>query len=489
MAKIVIHDNKYCQFITDDINQYNSLKRFLSYKEIGVEYTPAFRNGWNGITYLLDAKGFFYGGLLDITKEFCRTNDIEISEVEDRRKKIIKADPMDISHNLKAIGITPRDYQEEIVEKCLNVERGICRAATASGKSVCMAMIAARLNKPTLIYVIGLDLLKQFHDLFSKLFDEKIGYIGNGVCDVQRISIVSIWSIGAALKLNKKLIVNDSEDEESERELSQLQNEQVMNMLKTAKVHMFDESHVITTDTIKRIYKVIQPEHILGFSGTPYTGRGTDMLVQGILGEKVVDVSASRLIKSGVLPQPVIRFLPVPKTHCDTNSYQSVYRDYVVENDTRNTMIAENTKKLIDIGYTPLVLFRQIKHGNILMEKLREYGVKCEMLNGNDDLERRTTVKDMIEKKEINAILASSVFDIGVSIDILSALVLASPNKSIVKSLQRIGRCLRPYPGKEMVAVVDFVDQVKYLKKHSQIRRETYESEPGFEIHWPKGIK
>jgi hypothetical protein len=55
--KIIIHDNKYGQFITSDIKLFNKLKNLLSYKTAGVEYTAAYKNGWNGVNYLLDKEG------------------------------------------------------------------------------------------------------------------------------------------------------------------------------------------------------------------------------------------------------------------------------------------------------------------------------------------------------------------------------------------------------------------------------------------------
>jgi len=144
---------------------------------------------------------------------------------------------------------------------------------------------------------------------------------------------------------------------------------------------------------------------------------------------------------------------------------------------------------LLNKNYTPLVLFKQINHGNILLEKLQNAGIKCEMLYGNDTIERRNEVKEMLISKKISVILASTIFDLGVDIPELNALVLCGGGRSSIRALQRIGRVIRAFPGKKFAAVVDFYDQVKFLKKHSVIRYDIYSSEPGFKVIKCKEMK
>lgn len=354
--------------------------------------------------------------------------------------------------------------------------------------TLCTALIAARLNKPTIIYVIGLDLLKQFHDLFSELFSEPIGYIGDGVCKIERINIASIWTIGSALNIDKKNICTDDEFD-CEEKIDVSQREKILALLEQTKIHIFDECHVVTCDTIQSIHKKINPEYIYGFSGTPYRDDNTDLLIHGILGNQIVDVSASELIDKKILAQPIIKFIPVPHMSMPLAQYQTVYKSYITENAVRNMIIIQQTKELLDKKYTPLILFKHIKHGQTLYEMMSDAGIKCEMLYGNDSLKRRTEVKEMLEKKEISVILASTIFDLGINLPVLSALVLAGGGKSSIRALQRIGRIIRRYPGKTYAVVVDFFDQIKFLKKHSNIRYDIYSSEKGFKVIKCKEMK
>jgi len=487
MTKLIILDNKKCQIFSDDAALIRRLRVKLSFKMAGVEYTPAYKNGWSGITYLLSKNNKFDLGLFHKVKEFLAYNAVNYTIEDLRPPKEIFA-PIDLSETLAKYGFSPYDHQLRILNAIDQHDRGIIRAATGSGKTNCIAMVTAKLNKPTIVYVIGLDLLDQFHKLFSKLFNEEIGYIGNGICDPKRITIASIWTVGKALNLDDKSILQDEEEELSE-EAAVTNHDKILNCLSEAKVHILDECHVATTKTINEIYKNIDPEYIYGFSGTPFRDDNTDLLINGVLGEQIIDVSASELIEKGLLAQPVIKFIAVPRMSATTAPYQTVYKDYIVDNVERNDLIVKAVQDLLNKKYTPLVLFRQIRHGNILLELMQNAGIRCAMLYGDDPLDRRSEVKDMLINKEINVILASTIFDLGVDIPSLSALVLCGGGKSSIRALQRIGRIIRKFTGKKHVAVVDFYDQVKFLKKHSMRRYTIYSSEQGFRVIKCKEMK
>ena len=82
-----------------------------------------------------------------------------------------------------------RDYQEEVVTKAIESERGVIKIATGGGKTVIAAAIVARLNLKTLFIVYSIDLLQQTADEFEKMFQIKVGRIGGGICDIKRINI------------------------------------------------------------------------------------------------------------------------------------------------------------------------------------------------------------------------------------------------------------------------------------------------------------
>lgn len=488
-TKIIIHDNKYGQFITTDIKIFNKLRNLLSFKISGVEYTSAYKNGWNGITYLLDKNGYFLVGLLSKVLKFVEDNQISITLINKNKQIIPSSNSIDLSNKLQQLNIKPRNYQNKIIDTALSNNKGIIRACTGSGKTLCTALITAKINKTTIIYVIGLDLLKQFHELFTSLFDEPVGFIGNGICNISRINIVSIWTISSALKIKTPLL-NDDDNIDKELEPNQIQAQNILTMLNETKLHIFDESHVITTETIKQIFNKIDPEYIYGFSGTPFRDDGSDLLINSILGDQIIDVPASELILDGYLAQPIIKFVKVPKLFIEggNTNYQSVYKSYIVENNVRNSLIIENTKELLTKNYQVLVLFKQLQHGKNLCKYFDDAQINYEYLSGNDSLDKRIKVKNNLLSHKSNLVLASSIFDIGIDISSLSALVLAGGGKSSIRTLQRVGRVIRKYKTKKHAAIVDFYDDVRFLKSHSKKRYQIYTSEVGFKLIIPKSI-
>jgi superfamily II DNA or RNA helicase len=484
MITIKITNNKYCNIITTDYDILSELDKEFSFKLQGVEYTQAYKQGWDGRTRLLiqkNGKVFLPLGLLEKLKLFLLKMGWD-SSVEDERPEIVLAPEIDLKLKLEALQTPLRDYQEKIVKVAFDHKKGIIRSCTGSGKTLSISALVAKINKPTIIYVIGLDLLGQFHETLTQLFDEPIGYIGNGVCDIHRINVASIWTIGRTLGMKNNIIDDDGG---SEKEILKAENSKaIIDLLKSASNHIFDECHVVGCDTIKHIYKAIDPERIYGFSGTPFRSDGSDLQSTGILGDQIINVSASELIEKGFLAKPLIKFVPAPATYSRAKDYHSVYKECIVENEPRNKLIVESTQMLLGKGYRVLVLFKQIKHGKILKQMFDNINIEIEMLYGNDTLKTRDEVKEKLENGKLKAILASNIFDVGINLPSLSGLVLAGSGKSPIRCLQRVGRILRKYEGKPTVAVIDFADDAKYLKQHSKSRYETYKSEDGFIVKW-----
>ena len=486
MNKITILDHKECSVDFDDDSLFPLLRNKLSFRQVGVEHVEAFRRGhWDGVTYLVNNKRRFSLGLLDKVQEFMTENNL-VYATEDRRPPYLAPEPIDLSKKLAGLKIVPRDYQQRVVDLTDDHRRGVIRACTSSGKTLIIAMMAAKLNKPCVIHVVGLQLLQQFHDTLSSLFEEKIGWIGNGMVDIQRINVASIWTLGKALNIDLADLINE-DDEIDEDAFSESDKGRIIQMLADSPVHIVDECQFIVTNSLRSIYAAINPESLYGLSGTPYREDGTDLLAESILGPKIVDISASELIERGVIVQPVITFVDVPKLKrgsAPLNTYQQVYKNYIVENEIRNNLVIDNSLSLVNNDLRVLVLFKQIKHGNILADLCKARGIKYALLSGKDSLEKRNQVIQDFRDKKIDLILASVVFDIGVNIPEISGLILAGGGKASGRALQRIGRVIRAYPGKKKAYIVDFQDNVKFLNAHSKKRCETYRQEKGFEVIW-----
>jgi superfamily II DNA or RNA helicase len=495
MAKIVIKGNTSQIIEEADVEHILALDKHLSFYVQGAEHTAAFkgylnRDGdwvkWDGFKKLLTPTLQFPSGLVERVKDFYHTAGKDI-EVIDKRIAKSPGKPRDILTNLKKIGKEPYPYQTEILDVIDKYDRGIIKVATGGGKSLIAALIAAKLGKKTIIYVIGKDLLYQFHEFFSQCFDEPIGIIGDGQCQIHDINIASIWTVGQAIGMKKNEILLDSDDDE--KLINKTKYADILKMMKEAKVSIIDECHMSACETIQQIFKQSATEYLYGLSGSPWRDDGADLLIESILGKYIVNIPASRLIREGYLAQPFIKFRVTPPYPYELEkNYQSIYKNYVVENDVRNGLVLDAAKTLVKKGYQTLVLFSSIKHGKILYELFKEH-MNCAILDGSNDKDEREKVKKDLMAHKIDCVLASRIFDIGVDIPSLSGLVIACGGKSTVKALQRVGRVIRKYPGKKFAVIVDFADQVTFLDNHSRIRHSIYSSEDGFNVSWPVEVK
>ena len=76
----------------------------------------------------------------------------------------------------------------------------------------------------------------------------------------------------------------------------------------------------------------------------------------------------------------------------------------------------------------------------------------------------------------------NTIFDEGIDVRPLDTLLLAGGGKSKVRAMQRIGRIMRPFPGKTVATAIDFRVHQKYLLKHSIAREKMYQTEEEYDI-------
>lgn len=487
MIQILIKDNR-CKLKGDiPIAVIRELDEELSFKDPGRLYIRFFGHGWDGATHLLDENLIFPYGLLNKVVIILSKNNLESKIIDSREKTEINT--IDIIAQLNNINKQPRDYQVEVAKKVFEHDCGVIKLPTGTGKTILAALMIANLGKKSIYYVTGTDLLYQAYNLFKDVFnDHKIGIMGDGLCETGFITIASIWTVGCALGLKENIFTDDEEDTENiEPEKYAIIREEI----KQAKTHVIDECSYVACNTIQEIYKNIIPEHIYGTSASPWRDTGDDLLIECVLGNRIVDLPAQYFIDKGFLIPPVIKFVEVPKYYCHIKKYyKTIYKTYIVENEIKNNIVFEETRNLVEKKYKVLVLYSAIKHGKILYEIIsKEF--PCMLLAGKDKIKVRNEARRKMESGEIQVILASKIFDLGMDCPILSGLVLAGGGKSSVRALQRVGRVLRPHPqsGKKFAAVVDFIDDADYLRDHSLIRKSIYEAEKGFTVIWPKNSK
>ena len=220
-------------------------------------------------------------------------------------------------------------------------------------------------------------------------------------------------------------------------------------------------------------------------SATPNSGDGRDIILQAHAGKIIGRITASYLIKRGLLVQPTIYFLngnKIDKYIFSRKQYNSLYKKYIVNNTFRNRKILECVERFQELDKTVLITVTTKKHGQILQKMIRDNGHECEFIfSGVDKMQRKVHIQNVRERK-LKIIIGTSLADEGLNIPTLDALILAGGGKSPTRMRQRIGRVLRLAKNKKEAFVVDFKDNVRYLLGHFKKRKEMCLSESEFKI-------
>ena len=245
-------------------------------------------------------------------------------------------------------------------------------------------------------------------------------------------------------------------------------------------VSIFDEAHHIGADQTYSIAMRTKSPYVFGLSATPYREDGADMKLRAGTGDTFINHTLSSMIKDGYLAKPKIKVYDAPLIPKATNtpfnmSYTRAYTEQIVQNRDRNYMISKIVKKHKDKSVY-IHVKRKIHGKNI--EALIPESI---YISGTTKLDVRTKVLNDFKNKKVK-VLISTLLGEGVDLPCMDVLVLACGGKSRIFVTQLIGRVLRITAEKKNVEIIDFRDDVRYLRSHYQDRENLYCQEPEFDI-------
>lgn len=383
-----------------------------------------------------------------------------------------------------------RKYQEIATEKAAKRSIGLIKLPTGSGKTIVAASIIHKLGiSPFVMFVTQKDLLYQAEERFKDVFGMKIGKIGDGHCDIQDITVCTIQTCIKAfhkedefVEQYKKFRNYTDEKTMDEEDVSEDKYEQIRALIKSCNGVIFDEVHHASSDTCRMVLELCEnAAHRYGIGATIKRDDGMDAMIEALFGDVIYDISASELIKEGYLTKPQIIMIPISNYLGECDSYATEYKTYVTDNEHRNSIIANLANKAKESGMPTLVLVKHISHGKLLKSLIPD----SEFIQGALSAAKRKSLINKMRSGEVLCTIATTLADEGLDIPCLECLILGGSGKSMVKTMQRVGRVLRPDPqnkGKKAI-VYDFKDRPKILRRHANARKKMYLSEPEFELY------
>lgn len=347
---------------------------------------------------------------------------------------------------------------------------------------IASSIIANRGVTPTIFYVPSVDLLAQAKSEIEKFIRYNglkfsVGQLSSVKKEIGDITVMTNQT--AVASLGGKYVSYDDEEKKEviSEELKEMRKD-IVDLIRSCKLFIGDEVQHWAAETCQIISDAsVSAKYRWGISATPFRDKNDDMLIEGCFGRTIADINASFLIERGYLVKPTIYFLPIDMK-INAKNYANVYKHGIVENEERNLKIAKLANIYKEKGNNILILCKHISHGNML-ESLIPDSI---FLHGEHSAKKRKEHIDKIRLGGSNVTIASVIFDEGIDVRSLDTLILAGSGKSPTRALQRVGRILRPFAGKNQVTVFDFLDKCQYLNEHSLRRKQIYKTEPEFEI-------
>jgi len=457
----VIKDNVFTkvEHFDEDIEE-RALKASLTFQVPNFWFMKSYRNRvWDGRYSFYNAYSKkFPTGLIPILPEKLQ----RLLLIVDARKK-----PKAKFEDPTLIGIELRDYQVKAIQDAVAKERCILTAPTNAGKTECGASIMKVLRPLKVLWLTHRgNLMYQTRDRLAERLDEDIGVIHRDTFDTKRVTVGMVQTIYHRLR-SKKMDVRKFFGNWLSHDVDVL---------------MIDECHHQSAGSWKNVAKKCNAYYRIGLSATPLMREEIQNLwLVGLTGDEIKTVRNIDLIRRGISARPrIVRIKNWSMKFVQQSNYRLSYRFGIEENNDRNKTIAGLIRIHKGRGEPILVLINTIKHGKEILKRAPEGTI---FLHGILDLDYRDEILNKFKQGEVPCIIATPIFDEGVDVPIVRAMVLGGAGASHLRLLQRVGRVMRKNPtGDNVVTVYDFEDQGdKYLSGHSTYRLQLYRKE-GFDV-------
>lgn len=363
-----------------------------------------------------------------------------------------------------------RDYQKDAVVKALNNGYGVIELATGGGKTFIIA---------NFVYT-ALQLLEREEKVLIIVPD--IGLVHQTYSDFTSYNFpmnqVTKWTGNNEIDLNCRVVIANMGILQSEK--SDLSWFTEVGLL------IIDECHKLRKgNKINKLIDKIPTHRRLGFTGTLPENDIDKWNIYNFLGPVIFkktttelrDAAGGEYIANATALAIYIEYDRVPDyTSVSANQKYLFELDFIHNSSFRGKVIRNVVAKLKN---NCLILVDHIAHGDVLFQQLSNIeGKKVYFIQGSVEVEDRQRIQQLMEiNSNIICIAISKIFSTGISIKNIHYIMFAAGGKSKIKVLQSIGRGLRTHKDKDVLVLIDIVDDLIYGKKHYAKRKEFYEIE------------
>jgi superfamily II DNA or RNA helicase len=340
--------------------------------------------------------------------------------------------------------LTLRPSQQEVYDQI--GDGGIINAWVSWGKTFTGLAIAGKLGQKTLVVTHTLALRKQWEDEVEKVFGFKAGIIGSGKFELDHPIV-----IGNIQSLYRKI-------PEIRQEFGTI---------------ILDEMHHCSAPTFSRIIDKNCARHKIGLTGTLQRKDGRHVVFRDYFGDNVLKPPKENFMV------PKINILKLDIRFMDGNNIPWANRvNELAYNPEYQHSVAMTAASYAAKGHKVLVVSDRV-----------DFLKNCAKLTGDNAVcvtgaihheDRADIIKQIFEDKDV-LYGTQSIFSEGISLNILSCLILATPVNNEPLLTQLIGRIIRDYEDKKQPIVVDINLIGKTASRQASMRMGYYLKE-GYEI-------
>lgn len=345
-----------------------------------------------------------------------------------------------------------RTYQDAAVGRLLKVSQGLVVIPCGAGKTRVGLGAISRLRTPTLVLVHTLDLAEQWLEEVRDKLGIEAGLIGDGEERSEPITVAIIQA------------------------LAQWEPGKLDAFLGGFGLLILDEAHHVPASTFRSVVDRCPAKYRLGLTATPEREDGLTPLLELFLGAPLAVVTHEELVAAGVLSVPTIRIVATEFEYPYRNSGDySPMLDAVASDNARNGLIVDTACAEASAGQICLVLSGRVEHCELLAEAIADRSITAAILTGRVKRKERKRILEQARAGELSVVVATSLADEGLDLPRLSRVFLAFPSRARGRTIQRLGRLMRPHPDKQDSILFDFVDRkVPLLRRHHLERRKLY---------------
>lgn len=377
---------------------------------------------------------------------------------------------VEVHANIKS-NIKLRDYQELAIPSVINYKTGILNLPVGLGKTELALECINRVQQKTIWLSHTGDLLNQSLDRCRSKMKCKTSTITEGKCDLSGDIVF------ATVQTLYKYVINNS--------ISQ----------NTFGMLILDECHHISANPnsiqlFRTCVDYFACKYKIGLTATVHRADGMEDCIKAILGDIIYKIEKRDAEYCCIYEDKTLLRFPIDKFQVParikvietdynlegkevfaknggTIQFASLISD-IAKNEERNKVIID---KLNEIEGSTIVLSDRVEQLKYLCSRV-DNGVQ---IDGSTPKKLRAKALDDVRSGKVKYLFASySLAKEGLSVDVLSNLVMATPVKDFAIVSQSIGRIQRPFEGKTIATVYDFVDKVGMLRNFYAKRRSIY---------------